>query len=902
MNPRNRKGLNPLLKWLWELLSLLSSKKINIPAEHRDRVIAVKNLLANDYSGMVNSVLDFAINAALIEYSIETQNSNLTKKLNNWLNEINSDLRGKVPTGLKPLAYQYFKERWKGSSLLVLRTMWEEKDGILLPTRMWFVDGENIKIEDKHKSRIIGEEDYYLYITENEFRKLPTKDEEIFVQKPFASWSTLEPMPFIIKRGIYQNLKMMELVMIKGENFLTKALEYMLVMKRGTEKLALDGKAEYTYSKTDLKEAKEDFSKLVSDAKVIDGIPTYTTNFDTDISHLVPNYEDVLKRELYEPIEKRLLASLGLIDIVQGVSSTRRESTLSPKPFISEVKKGIVDFQTLLYDIVYTIVDKNKIAHPKYFSSKLKINTSSIEAFIDDSLRDHLRSMYDKGVISKRTYSQIVGGVDFDIEVSRRKQETEDKLDDKMYPPITDNKEGTGFDTEKKNNEQNIPDDKKDPEKKNYKGEDKESKKLIDMDDIQSLAINIEERVLYSAKQQNDCISDYLNEISYKQKITEQAYSYFKLALISKAIKDFQKENGWKCDDIFNIDNYSRERTRPVFSKLPTSRLKKEELLVDGFYCLEKGNDKLVVGIRPYCGCFGIAVYSNNFSGDLANIFIEGYETFALENNFLKGEKITPQGKFLDIPEIQFEDVKLKKDKKQAIKVGILSFFSKKKIYQKNKLPFKRGLIFAGKPGTGKTLVGKALINEINNTFIWVTSGDLMTRWGDIDPKAFGRLLAMAKELAPTILFAEDIDDYLATKLTVDTIKTQMDGLDSMDGIVTVLCTNYPEKIPKTLIDRPSRFDDVIIFDLPDEGLRYEILDVHSKNIKIKERDKVLKIIAKNSEGLTGAHLKEIVVYSMLLAADANRDETVEKDFDKALDKVKETRKLIQTLNTLGDK
>jgi hypothetical protein len=275
-----------------------------------------------------------------------------------------------------------------------------------------------------------------------------------------------------MQRGIYQNLKLLEMIIGKGENFIAKALEYMLVMKKGTESLAKEGKAEFIYSEAELKKAKEDFQTLAQDMKVVDGIPTYTTNFDTDLSHFVPDYSALLKQELYSPIERRLLSALGLIDIVQGVSSTRRESTLNPKPFLTEVEKGIGDFQTLLYDIVYTIVEKNKIAHPKYFSSELKINTSHVKAFIDDSLRDHLRSMYDRGLVSKQTYAEVVDTVNFDIEVARRTTETKEKLDDTMYPPVIQNQEGTGFDTTTKKNvapTDKIPEDKKGPEAKNFK-------------------------------------------------------------------------------------------------------------------------------------------------------------------------------------------------------------------------------------------------------------------------------------------------------------------------------------------------------------------------------------------------------------------------------------------------
>jgi len=431
--------------------------------------------------------------------------------------------------------------------------------------------------------------------------------------------------------------------------------------------------------------------------------------------------------------------------------------------------------------------------------------------------------------------------------------------------------------------------------------ENQENKIVIEYDDILTIAKEKDVKRIELARSEQDWISKYLNEVGYKQKVTEQNYSYFKLALISKAIKEFQKINDWQCKEILNLNCYG-DRTRPVYTKLSTSRVNKEELLVDGFYCLEKENAKLVVGIRPQMFNFSITVYSDNSSGDLANDFIDGYEKYASDNNFLKGEKITPRGKFLPIPPTQFVDIKLEANKKQAIQVGALEFFNKKDIYVNNKLPFKRGLIFAGEPGTGKTLVGKALINNTKNTFIWVTAKDLVNGWGDIDASSFGRLLDMAEELAPSILFAEDIDDYFSAKGSIDVIKTKMDGLESQGGIVTILCTNYPEKIPASLIDRPSRFDDVIIFSAPDEQLRYEILDAHVKNAKILNREEVLKKIAKESEGLTGAHLKEIALYAMILASDAGKAEVNEDDFIKALNKVRETRKLIQTLKANENK
>ena len=887
-----RMRMNSALTWVADMMQLMSRDEVIIPKVYREQVLEIKQLLISDTSGIVNSLMDFAIDSAIIKQTIETPNKNLTKKLNNWLSQINYDLKGQVPVGVMALSKEYYRERWKGSSFLLLRSFWEKKDGLLLPTVMYFVDGEDIIEESDEKVTSLKEKQYYLRINNKEKKRIGTlKNERLFIQKPYSSWGTSYTTPFLLGRGAYKNLKFLDLVEKRAESVVAKALEYMGLLRKGTENLALANNPNFVYDEKDFQKLKQDMSNFTQARKNVNGTSAYITNFDTNFEHIIPEYSKILKAELYNPIERRILASLGFIDVVQGVSS-RRESVINPKPFFSEVKQGVEEWSSLLLDVIGTIIELNTPTHRKYFRNDIKIYNPIIKAFITDEELTQLRSGYDRGILSKKTYGETLG-VDLEVEIARRK--VEEETEDTTYPPIIINQEQYSKAPEVPDNNPNNPikDEDKDPDKTGPEKKNYIQSTLIDIDDIPNLAMDIGSKRIF---QKGDDISIHLNEESYKQKITKQNYSYFKLALISKAVKDFQKEDGWKCNDVLNVDPYSGNRTRPVYSKLPTSRIRTEELLVDGFYCLTRGEDNLVVGVKPSFNSFGVEVYSNNSSGDLADVFIEGFEMYALENNFLNGEKITPQGKFLTIPETSFADVKLQNDKKQAIKIGALEFFKKKDIYAQNKLPFKRGLIFAGEPGTGKTLVGKALMKETNSTFIWVTAKDLTTSYGDIDSQAFGRLLLMAKELAPSVLFAEDIDDYLEAKSSVDTIKTQMDGLDSMDGVVTVLCTNYPERIPKSLIDRPSSFDDVSIFDLPDEGLRYEILDAHLKSVTIKDRASILKKIAKEAVDLTGAHLKEVAVYSILLASDANRNEITEKDFIKALDKIKKTRDLIQTL------
>jgi cation transport regulator len=225
------------------------------------------------------------------------------------------------------------------------------------------------------------------------------------------------------------------------------------------------------------------------------GTPVYSTNFDTTMEHLVPDYSVVLKEALYTPIERRLLSGLGLIEIVEGITSTRREAILNPKPFIREVETGINDFATLLLDVIYVVKERNAQKHPKYVNEEIELHHTPVKDFISDSIRDHLRSMYDRGVLSKETYAEVVGDVDLDIEITRRTQETKDDLEVKMYPPIIDNREGTGIDLQEdstgipklknilpkqktskppfvpKPNNEDLPPAKTGPEAKNFKGE-----------------------------------------------------------------------------------------------------------------------------------------------------------------------------------------------------------------------------------------------------------------------------------------------------------------------------------------------------------------------------------------------------------------------------------------------
>ncbi len=490
---QDRKSLNPQLTWLWEFLSFFAVDEIVVSNDFHQQVADIQEVLRSDVSGLVNSVLDFAINCASVELTPESDNQQFSDLIEKWFDKINYSLLGRVPIGIRALSKEYYRERWKNSSLLVLRTIWEdiEIDGtkLNLPTKMWFVDGSNVFIRDKVKNvRVIGEEVYNLKINEKETKSLPSnKSELIFVQKPYSSWSSLYPIPFLVQRGLYKTLRTFMLLNKKGERIIGKALEYLLSMKKGTENLALKGSPDYTYSEEDLKKIKDDFQKFLLNSAQTPGTPSYITNFDTQIDHLIPDYSKAINTNMYAPLERRLLCGLGLVEIIEGSGSSRRESILNPRPFIAEVETAIEDFSTLIHDVLLTIEERNKETHPKYFNNTIELHSPPIKYFITESIRDHLRSMYDRGTLSKETYVETVGGIDFEIEIKRRKQETKEGLDKDLYPPITQNTENKSADLTPFQKQETIPVSKKGPEKLNFKAELEEPYDGTDTEFVEAL-------------------------------------------------------------------------------------------------------------------------------------------------------------------------------------------------------------------------------------------------------------------------------------------------------------------------------------------------------------------------------------------------------------------------------
>ena len=204
-----------------------------------------------------------------------------------------------------------------------------------------------------------------------------------------------------------------------------------------------------------------------------------------------------------------------------------------------------------------------------------------------------------------------------------------------------------------------------------------------------------------------------------------------------------------------------------------------------------------------------------------------------------------------------------------------------------------RGLILMGPPGTGKTLSGRIMMNQLKEdiTFIWVSAKDFYnygTSRGLIE--AFEN----SKLLAPTALLFEDADNWINGGMALDLIKSEMDGIAQSKGLVTMIATNYPERMPDALIDRPGRFHDILEFDLPEKSVRYRMLKAwlnDELNFEKTEDNQVLEKFAEETEGFSGAHIYEFVQFSKLLKEED--ESAIDTAMSKALDKIKEQRQLL---------
>ena len=252
----------------------------------------------------------------------------------------------------------------------------------------------------------------------------------------------------------------------------------------------------------------------------------------------------------------------------------------------------------------------------------------------------------------------------------------------------------------------------------------------------------------------------------------------------------------------------------------------------------------------------------------------------------------------VQIPDIKWDDIGGLEDVKQELKEAVEWPLKHPETFQRLGIRPPKGTLLYGIPGTGKTLLAKAVASESEANFISVKGPELLSKWVGESEKGVREVFRKAKQAAPTVIFFDEVDaiastrsgndtDSGVTKRVVNQLLTEMDGLEELEDVAIIAATNRPDILDAGLM-RPGRFDRHIQVGEPDEETRLAIFKVHTKDMPLA-KDVDLKKLAKNTEGYVGADIESVCREAAMLTLrkDLDAKEIPYKYFKEAIDKVK---------------
>jgi cell division protease FtsH len=244
---------------------------------------------------------------------------------------------------------------------------------------------------------------------------------------------------------------------------------------------------------------------------------------------------------------------------------------------------------------------------------------------------------------------------------------------------------------------------------------------------------------------------------------------------------------------------------------------------------------------------------------------------------------------------VTFKDVAGCKEAKEELK-EIVDFLKSPKKFLDIGARIPKGVILTGAPGTGKTLLARAVAGEAGVPFFHLSGSEFVEMFVGVGASRVRDLFKMAKKAAPAIIFVDEIDAIGRTRgggfgggndereQTLNQILVEMDGFEPNDKVIVMAATNRPDVLDPALV-RPGRFDRKVMLDLPDRADREEILKIHAVRKPLAE-DINLKLIAERTPGFSGADLYSLMNEGAILAARENRKKVFQFDLIRAIEKV----------------
>lgn len=281
-----------------------------------------------------------------------------------------------------------------------------------------------------------------------------------------------------------------------------------------------------------------------------------------------------------------------------------------------------------------------------------------------------------------------------------------------------------------------------------------------------------------------------------------------------------------------------------------------------------RGGSRAVLGVRRshYGGGENVCELKLAAAGNAAAILGE-WEAHARRDNYLRGRVAFADGTLVARQRRHsWDDIVLAPAALDAVRLHVDQFLRNRDRLRRLGVKARRGLILSGPPGTGKTLLCKILAHQLEASVLWVLPRHVRSPW------SIDAILDVARFVAPTVLFLEDLDLYAEEReaeksMLLGELMNQLDGAVENEDLVTVASTNRLHVVERALRNRPGRFDRIVRLDLPDEACRRRLLERLLFQARVAAAD--LALLAHHTYGYSGAQLEEVVNTIFMMAVEA---------------------------------